>query len=225
MLKKIFSKIGLVCMLILFLAIGTFFISDIGAQVYEKFFRGNVLIGGKLHVVGCGRETMRISHVSGVLVGIGIPGNTLTCVGLTAGVGETGAVEGFTIVDDAADFLRIEVQLPDDWVDNGVATNMEFEFDILEIGAAQCDIDVRFFEYGNTTPILTDTIAITNGTARGWVNLVTNSTGIGADADLDAGDTLVIEITANTNADDFRIYGIRMKYAVGLEMAVTEANR
>ena len=55
MFKKIFNK-GFIFILALFLVIGAFFIlkSDLGAIAYEKFFKGNILIGGKVQVVGVG---------------------------------------------------------------------------------------------------------------------------------------------------------------------------
>ncbi len=227
MYNKVFNMKSLICFfIVLALGLGTFLAinPDLRAQVYEKFFKGNVLVGGKIHVVGVGVETMRVAYSTALLISMDSPGTTLACVGLTAGVGETGAVEGYTVVDDAADIVRFSVQLPDNWLDNGLVGNMEFEFDALEI-LAGCTINVLFYEYGNTTAIITDTIVIANAAARGWNNLVTLSTGIGADADLDAGDVLIVTLSPATNADDFWLYGVRMKYAVGLERVLTEANR
>lgn len=222
MFKKLFSKIGLICILILFLGIGTLFISDIGAQVWQRL-PGNSLVQGKLGVPGYGQETMRISYGTVVTeIRIDAPGSPLVCVDI-AGTPEIGTTEGFVNVDVAADFLRFTVQLPDTWIDNGVATNMEFEFDILGIGGGDETIDVRFFEYGNTTAIITDTI--TAPVPRAWTNLNTLSTGIGAEADLGPGDVLLIEMTANGGTDDFRIWGVRMKFATGLERVGEEADR
>ena len=209
-------------MLILFLAIGTFFTSDIGAQVWQ-LLRGNPLVQGKLGVQGYGQETMRISYGTAVTeIRIDAPGSPLVCVDLTGTV-EIGTTEGLVNVDVAADFLRFSVQLPDTWIDNGDAWDMEFEFDILGIGVGTETIDVRFFEYGNTTAIITDTL--TGPAARAWTNLDTLSTGIGADADLGPGDVLLIEMTANTGTDDFRIWGVRMKFVPGLERVGNEADR
>jgi len=76
---------------------------------------------------------------------------------------------------------------------------------------------VNIYEFNNTTAIVTDTISIADGATAGWVDLVTNATGIGADTDLDPGDTLVFVITSNAVGDDFRLYGVRMLYRMGLE--------
>ena len=224
MFKKFFSKISLIfiCILILFFGIGTLFIPDVGAQAWQ-LLPGNSLVQGKLGVPGYGQETMRISYGNAVTeMRIDAPGSPLVCVAI-AGTQEIGTTEGFINVDAAADFLRFTVQLPDTWIDNGVATNMEFEFDILGTGVGTETIDVRFFEYGNTTAIITDTI--TGPAARAWTNLDTLSTGIGADADLGPGDVLLIEMTAVAGTDDFRIWGVRMKFATGLERVGEEVDR
>jgi len=190
---------------------------------YPNLLEGNTLVKGKIHVTEpyggtiTGIETMRIGLGNAdTEMRIDAPGSPLVCVGL-AGVQETGAATGYVTVGDAADYLRFAVQLPEAWLDLGKVADLEFEFYISEQGSAECNIDVRIFEFNNTTPIIIDTIAIANGATAGWVNLVTLSTGIGADADIDPGDTLVFEITATTNDDDFNIYGVRIKYSMGLE--------
>jgi len=225
-MRKLFSGKGLICMAaIFFLSILVLYITmpDLGAVVYEKYFAGNVLVGGQIHVKGTGIKTMRISYTTRAGPGgdinnvrIDAPGSPLDCVGIL-GVAEQGDQIGYVTVGDDEDFLRFSIQVPDTWTDRGLAGDLEFEFYISEQATETCNIDVRIFEFNNATPIVTDTMAITNGTAAGWTNLVTLSTGIGADTDIGPGDTLVFELTATTDNDDFRIYGVRMKYAIGIE--------
>jgi hypothetical protein len=152
------------------------------------------------------------------------PGQGLTCVDLGAGAAETGSTEGFCQVDDAADFLRFMISLPDDFVDTGTQADLVLQFDIHEQhaggGDATCNIDLSIYEYdgdANVNAIISDTMAIADAQARQLESLVTNSTGIGNEADLDAGDILIIELTGNADTDDFNIYGMKMSYRVGLQ--------
>jgi len=141
----------------------------------------------------------------------------LAQVGLAAGVAEIFATEGYTMIDTETDFLFITMPIPSTFVDAGAVGDLILAFDIEEQTDEECNIDIRVFEYGNTTPIVTDTLAIGNGDARQWELLVTLATGIGADADIGADDILMIEITSTAGGDDFDIYGIRLEYRVGIE--------
>jgi len=144
----------------------------------------------------------------------------LVCTSLDAGVNEAGATEGYAAVGDDEDVLIFSIPLPDDFVDTGTQADLIIEFDISEQAAEECNIDIRIFEYdavANATAIITDTVVAANDATRAWKGLVTNSAGIGNEADLDSGDHLIIEITATADADDFNIYGIRLTYRVGLQ--------
>jgi hypothetical protein len=158
-----------------------------------------------------------ISYVGATQCRVGAPGSDNVCVGLTAGADEIGSTEGYAEVDDANDFLRFTIQLPDTFVDTGTAADLILAFDVNEAAAEDCNIDVRIFEYGNTTPIITDTIIIADGAGRGFVGLTTLSTGIGADADISGDDSLLVELTCNADTDDFLIYGARLTYRVGIQ--------
>ena len=139
----------------------------------------------------------------------------LAQTGHTAGVVESFATEGYTEVDDAADLLLFTMPIPPLFVANGAAGDLVLELDINEQAAEECNIDVRIFEYGNTTPKVVDTILIADGAGRGWSVLITLSSGIGALFDAD--DILLIEVTCTADTDDFFIYGARLKYNVGIE--------
>ncbi len=144
----------------------------------------------------------------------------MVCTSLDAGVNEQGSTEGYVSLGDDEDILIFSIPLPDDFVDTGTQADLNIEFDISEQAAEECNMDVRIFEYDDTaniTAIITDTIVAANDNTRAWKTLVTNSTGIGNEADLTAGDHLIIEITATADADDFFIYGIRLTYRVGLQ--------
>lgn len=158
-----------------------------------------------------------IGSVSATAVTVGGGGSGNLCVGLTAGVEDIGTAEGYTDVDDDEDFLRFSIPMPDTWIDTGTQADLVLAFDILEIAAEEVNIDIRIFEKGNVSPILVDTLVVANGAGRAYVPLVTNATGIGNDTDIDGDDTLLIELTSTADADDFRIYGVRLTYRVGLQ--------
>jgi len=141
----------------------------------------------------------------------------LASTGLAAGVAESFAAEGYTMIDDAADYLLFSMKIPPLFVDDGNATDLMIEFDLEEQAAEECNLDVRIFVYGNTTPIVTDTIVIANAAARAWSPLVTLATGFGAVANLTADSILLIEVTSTADADDVDVYGVRLKYNVGVE--------
>ena len=139
----------------------------------------------------------------------------LAQVGLAAGVAESFAVEGYTMSDTETDFIRFSISMPPLFVANGAATDLVLYFDIEEQAAEECNIDVRIFQYGDTTAEVTDTLTIADAAARGWVTLDTLSTGIGALFDAD--DVLMVEVTSTAGGDDFDLYGVRLKYNVGIE--------
>jgi hypothetical protein len=180
---------------------------DTGTDTYL-----NVTTNGKDHSY----YVIPISYISATEIRV-TNGSGNLCVGLAAGADEIGSTEGYTQIDDAADFCRFSFPLPVDFVDTGTQADLIIQFDIDEQAAEECNIDVRLFEYGNTTAILTDTIVIANGAGRGWQSLVTNAAGIGNDADIDGDDVLMVEITSTADADDFNLYGCRLTYRVGVE--------
>ena len=231
MFKKLFSKAGLFLCIFLAIAliIGTFFVfkSDLKAITvpFSKLLAGNILVKGKIHMTDfpggtfTGIETMRISlHTAQASAELRIdsPGSPLFSVGL-GGVVEIGTTTGYVEVADAGDIIRYSVQLPEAWLDLGNTQDMLFRFYIHEQGAGQCVIDVNIYEFNNTTAIITDTIVINDGAAAAWVNLIVLATGIGATTGLDPGDTLVFVLTPHDGGDDFRLYGTRMLYRMGLE--------
>jgi len=197
--------------------------SEIAAVAYPVVHRGNVLVkDGFLRIEGVGIKTASIGYVSGTAITIGAPGGPLPCVGLAAGAAEIGTTEGYIFSNDAADFTRFTWQLPDDWIDTGSAAELAFEFDVLEQrGGEDITIDVRFFEYGNTTAIYTDTITVVDTTPRGWATLDTNT--LGSDADIGPGDTLIVEVTGTTDDMDFYLYGVRCKYRMGIQKVESES--
>lgn len=161
-------------------------------------------------------KVVPVSYISATECRLGVGGDGNLCVGLTAGADEIGTTEGYVEVDDAADFLRFSIELPDDWVDTGTAADLQIEFDIHEQAAEECNVDVRLFEYGNTTPILTDAITLADSAARAFTALDTASSGIGADSDIDGDDLLFVEMTCTADTDDFFLYGVRLTYRVGI---------
>lgn len=159
-----------------------------------------------------------VTAATEVIVGGG--GTGLICTSLDAGVNEQGSTEGYVSVGDDEDILLFSIPLPDDFVDTGTQADLIMEFDISEQAAEECNMDIRIFEYdgtANIAAIITDTIVAANDNTRAWKGLVTNSAGIGNEADIEGGDELIIEITATADADDFFIYGMRLTYRVGLQ--------
>lgn len=145
-------------------------------------------------------------------------GEALACVGLDGGAAEIGTTEGYVSVGDDEDFLRFVIPIPCLWVDSGQTTSLVISFDVHEKAGEECNIDVRIFEYGNTTEIVSDTLLIDDGDPRQWEPLVTLATGFGAVATLTADDSyLVVEITSNADGDDFWIYGAKLLYQTGIQ--------
>lgn len=146
--------------------------------------------------------------------------SALRSVGLAAGVADIGSAEGYVAIGDAADHLIIAIPMPDTFIDTGTQADLVLSFDIAEqSGLSQATATVNIYQRGAATAniIAGDTIVIANGAARAFNNLQTNSTGIGNDVELDEEDTIVIDISPNSAADDFNVYGVRMKYRYGLE--------
>ncbi len=167
-------------------------------------------------VFGIGYNTdAQTPSVNGLeVLGGGMP---LTCAGLDGGAASVGSTEGYVSIGDAADYCRFAIPLPPLWLDNGQTGSLVLQFNVHEQTNEECNMDVRLFEYGNTTAILTDTLAVPDTTARGWASLVTNSTGIGQDTDLTGDDTyLIVELTSTADTDDFYLYGVRWNYDVGV---------
>lgn len=164
------------------------------------------------------RIVMPISYVSATEIRVGSPGFPALCTGL-AGVDWIGTSLGYVNLSDGADFFNFGLQLPDDFVDTGLAADLVLEFDMYEQAAEQVDLEVRIFDYNDTTADITDTIVIANGAARGWVGLVTLSTGIGAQTCIEPEAVLMIEITQEgaDDAEDVYIYGARLTYRTGTE--------
>jgi hypothetical protein len=158
-----------------------------------------------------------LGYVSATAVEV-LGGTGLTCVGIEAGgAGEIGSTEGYLGVGDAADFLRFAIPVPELWADAGDTLSLQLQADLHEQAAEECNIDIRLFEYGNTTAFFTDTYTVADGASRAWVSMDTQANGFGDDADLTVDDNIiVVEITATADADDFNIYGVRWKYRVGV---------
>ncbi|MDP8224514.1 MAG: hypothetical protein P9L99_14230, partial [Candidatus Lernaella stagnicola] len=142
------------------------------------------------------------------------PFSGFTATGLPAGAAHTGAAEGYVAIDDAADVFLFGLTVPE-LATVGAAADLIIEFDAIEDTDEECNLDIRVFEYGNTTPIVTDTLTMANAAARGWVTLDTLATGIGALVSV--GEFLLIEVTINADTDDVKIYGARVTYSSGVE--------
>lgn len=217
------SIIAIMC-----LGIGSYLYSADGP--FADYLKGNSLSYGKIQLKGIGQMNMRIGYISATELRMDAPGRGALCADI-AGVDDLGATEGYVQSDAAADFTRFTVQIPELWIQwgaAGVGTNpgdLIPYFDLLEI-VTGATIDVRVFKYdattGSTAVIITDTITLTNGQARGWNTLDTLSSGIGSVATLGPGDTLYFELTGNGANDDFNLYGFRWVYAIGMQK--TEAH-
>jgi hypothetical protein len=167
-------------------------------------------------------EYVNLCYISATEIRATAPGFGMLCVGL-AGVDDLLSTEGYIDLSDGTDYVRFGFQIPSDFIDAGNAQDLQIEFDMHEQAGEDVDLEVRIFEYGNTTPIITDTIVITNGAGRAWNALQSLSTGIGADSDISADDTLYIEITQEgaDHAEDVYIYGFRVTYETGIENTST----
>ena len=157
---------------------------------------------------GIGYEAATTITVSG-------GGSEMVCTGLAAGVADAGSTQGYTMLDDAADTMLFSFRMPDDCVITD--TDTDFVLDAyLHEQLSGTAVNINIYEFGNTTPILTDTYVTVDGVAAGWVTMTTKSTGFGADTDLDADDTLIIKLDTVGDANDVDVYGFRLKYKTGL---------
>jgi len=163
-----------------------------------------------------------IGYVSATALETQPPFAPFTCTGLAAGAGHIGSTLGYVTVEEGADFVLIGMSIPP-LATLGAAADFVLEFEIKENAVSgddddddvPCDLDVRIFSSADTNPVVTDTIAITGGAAKGWHGLVTASTGIG-DV-LTVGEGYLIELTANDDNDNFDLYRVRMTYLSGVE--------
>lgn len=161
-----------------------------------------------------------IGYLSATVARVGGGAEPLLCAGL-AGVDEIGSTQGYVTLSEDADFLRFRFALPETFIDTGTTTDLVIQFYVDEqMTIDAVTYDVAIYEFGATTPIITDQITMTYGQATGWIDLVTLSTGIGADTDIDADDILIITLSPESNPvapHNANIYGCRIKYATGIE--------
>jgi hypothetical protein len=108
--------------------------------------------------------------------------------------------------------------VPPTFVDGGNAQDLVLQFDITESAGEEMNLDVVVYELGSTTAIITDTVAVPNGTAaRTWSGLATLLNGIGAVAGIDADDVLIISVSPVSDNDDCNVFGARLKYRCGIQ--------
>lgn len=161
------------------------------------------------------RKVAPIGYLSATEFQTGGPFSSFTSIGIEGGgPGVTGAVDSYVSLGDAADSLVLGLAVPE-LATLGAAADFEIEFDLIEDTDEECNIDVVIYEYGSNVAIVTDTITMANGAARAWQDLDTLATGIGALVDVS--DYLIIQITANADTDNFKLYGARVTYSVGVE--------
>ena len=191
--------------------------SDTGTLGADQY---SITSGGSIvpNSTGTKYAYIPLSHGTDTTPVVGGIGTWLISTGL-AGTQETAGVLGCIALRDDADSLNFRFQLPETFVDGGVATDLDINFHVSEMGAGtNVSADVAIYEYGGITAIIVDTITVLNGAALGWTGLDTLSTGIGADSDIDADDILTIRISPRNAACDMDIYGMRLEYAPGIEV-------
>lgn len=182
---------------------------DSGTDAYMKW-----LTNGKSRKI----EYISMCYISATEIRATVPGFGMLCVGL-AGVDDLFSTEGYIDLSDGTDYVRFGFQIPSDFIDAGNAQDLQIEFDMHEKAGENVDLEVRFFQYGDTTAYYTDTISITDAAGRDWVTLDSATTGIGDDGDISADDIVYVEITQEgaDHAEDVWIYGCRITYETGIE--------
>jgi len=182
---------------------------DSGTDAYMKW-----LTNGKSRKI----EYINLCYISATEIRATSPGTGMLCVGL-AGVDDLFSTEGYIDLSDGTDYVRFAIQIPSDFIDAGNAQDFQIEFDMHEQAGEEVNLEVRFFQYADTTAFYTDTILIADSASRAWSTLVTASTGIGNDGDISADDLLYVEITQEgaDHAEDVYIYGCRITYETGIE--------
>jgi len=165
---------------------------------------------------------MGVSYVSATVMDIDQPGHGLVCTGLS-GSSQAYGTEGNVHIADTGDTMLFTIQLPETFVDVGSASDLIIEFDINEqIIGDSMDLRVHIYDYGDTVPDISDTVQLDSDAeiaTREWAGLQTLSDGIGADTCVAADNVLTIALFPETDSGDSGyIYGIRLKYRVGIEV-------
>lgn len=219
------KKVKVIALLFLLVGLALYFIPDVQARVetilWNTALKGTLTKGGekpyKYHYFPFGTNGAGDRETTDIGGGAEI----LNSSGLT-GVNEVGSTTGYIQMNEDADILRFRFHLPETYVDTGSAGDLKLQFYVDEqvtIDAATYDVNI--YEFNNASPILTDQFTVKYGDAAGWVDLVTNSAGIGDDGDIDEDDILVITISPQTNlpvgaTHKVNIYGMRIRYRPGL---------
>ena len=160
--------------------------------------------------------TGQFAYVSATEISVAGWGTDVVCEGLPAGTaidtdGAGTLTLGVVKSEAAADFIRWSCQVPTTFVDTGTATDLILEIEANEtVSGATVACDV--YAYGGTTPIVEGNFSLTEADGKIWYTL-----NLGADADIDADDILIIELVQAGADDDFDLYGYRLKYRVGIE--------
>ena len=143
------------------------------------------------------------------------PFSAFTSTGIEGGgQGVVGSADAYISLSDAADEINLGFTVPE-LASPADAADLLIEFDIVEDTDEECNIDIVIYEYGSAVAIVTDSITLANDSGRAWVGLDTAATGIGDVVDV--GEFLVIEITATADTDQFKLYGARVTYLVGIQ--------
>lgn len=185
----------------------------------------NTLLKGKLTCAGptpykYHYYPMAFRPGEGKTYDVGGGADGLLSTGLS-GIEEIGSTQGYIRMDNKNDIMRFRFHLPETFVDLGDANDLLLQFYVDDqVTSDAATYDVSIYEFGSTTPIITDTFTAKYGMTAGWVDLDTNSTGIGNDSDIDADDILVVVVTAEVGGvarDQADIYGCRIRYRAGIE--------
>lgn len=176
--------------------------------------------GNEVKLSGYKYHYFPISYTSTTVAEVGGDAQSLGCSGLAAGATEVGSTQGYVQMMENADTLRFRFRLPQTFVDTGEQEDLIIQFHALEQTTVDAiTYDVSIYEYGNTTPIFTDTFTLFNGDSQQWYNLDTYATGIGDDSDIDSDDVLVVVISCEDSSSQMNkanIYGVRLKYRAGI---------
>jgi len=172
---------------------------------YIKFITNETYTRKTIEMICSYDNTLQMALIAGGNAG-------MVSWSMTLGGLHNGATLGYWMVSDTL-YANVGFTPPLLWIDTGVQTGFEIEFECQRAGGVDSTITLNLYDSSDTTPLLTDTVKAV--TAKGWENLQTNPTGIGNLAGFDQGISYVLAVSADSNRAN--IYHIRFIYITGIQ--------
>ena len=152
------------------------------------------------------------------------PFTAYPATGIDSGVTKTIQTDGYVAIGDSSDTIVFSIQLPQDFIVTGTASDITLDLNVLKPRSSFTDTEslavvIYSQSYGFDTPIVSDTIKIDSGSYSGYAGMTTLSTGFGAEGNFIADDILMVAVRgyASDGGDTLCVVGARIGYKVGHE--------